>query len=406
MSDLLDKLKSLGLKIEKADEIELESKEELVSIEDVVDGTWLDIQEERVFVLEKQVPYGHLHGNIPLAIPNIHVSMPDFMEMHEAIIPEKILFIDTETSSLSSGAGSFVFLVGLAYFDKSDLKIMQIFMDQPHNEIAFLNYFDDVLSKFNTFVSYNGKAFDIPMLRSRFIMNKLPHSLDAFNHFDLLHTARRIWKIRLDSRRLADIETEILDFKRADEEIPGWLVPQIYFDYQDTGDASPLKGVFYHNEMDVVSLAAIFLHINQMLSRENIGDKVDARDIYSIGYTLSKLGHWETSEDFFQICLDKDLPDDVRNEAARNYAYSLKRQGKWKEAIEFWELAAKGNDALSCVELAKYYEHHIRDIQQALKWTRQAHKIIQKGSYSENELADIIHRQARLEIKKEKAKRK
>jgi uncharacterized protein len=406
MSDLLDKLKSLGLKIEKANEIELASEEELVPIEDVVEGTWLDIQGNRVFVLEKRFPYGHLHGNIQLTIPDIHVSMPDFMEMHETVIPEKMLFIDTETSSLSSGAGSFVFLVGLAYFDQADLKVIQIFMDQPHNEIAFLNYFDDILEKFNTFVSYNGKAFDIPMLRSRFIMNRLPHSLDTFNHFDLLHTARRIWKLRLESRRLGDIETEILDFKRADEEIPGWLVPQIYFDYQDTGDAGPLKGVFYHNEMDVVSLAAIFLHINHMLSRENADDKIDARDFYSIGYTLSKLGHWETSEEFFQACLDKDLPDDVRNEAARNYAYSLKRQGKWKEAIEFWEIAANNDDASSCVELAKYYEHRTKDIQQALKWSRQAHKIIKTGSHSESELADILHRQDRLEIKKKKAKRK
>ncbi len=404
MSDLLKKLKSLGLKIEKAVEIEPSINEELVPIEDVVDGEWVDIQDGKVFVVEKQFPYGYIHGNISIEKTNLNASMPDFMEIQADISPEDFLFIDTETSSLSSGAGSFVFLVGLAFFDESGLKVIQVFLDQPHHEIGFLNYLDNIIQKYNTFISYNGKSFDIPMLRSRFILNKLPQSLHTFNHFDLLHTARRIWKLRLESRRLADIETEILNFQRTDEEIPGWLVPQMYFDYQDSGDASPLKGVFYHNEMDVVSLAAIYLHINQMLSKENMSDNLDARDIYSIGSTLSKLGHLEISEDFFQAGLDKGLPDEVKNEAIRNFAYTLKRQEKWSVALSYWEIAANRDDYRSCVELAKYYEHRERDFALALKWTKRAHRILKKEKLPENQLNDILHRKSRIERKRDKAK--
>lgn len=406
MSDLLKKLKSLGLKIDKAIEIEPAEKKTQVQIDDVIEGKWIEIQGDRVFVFERNYPFGYKHGNLELTLPLINSSMNEFMEISTDISAEDLIFFDTETSSLSSGAGTFVFLVGLAYFNKSGLNVIQVFLDQPQNEIGFLNYIDEVLQKYNTFISYNGKSFDIPMLRSRYILNKLPQSLHTFNHFDLLHTARRIWKLRLESRRLADIETEILKFQRTDEEIPGWLVPQIYFDYQNSGDAGVLKGVFYHNEMDVVSLAALFLHINHIFSKETDNKDIDARDIYSIGITLSKLGLWETSEDFFHAGIEKGLPASVENEAIRSFANTFKRQEKWEEAISYWQKAAENSDFLSCIELAKFYEHREKDFKIALKWTKLAHKIVNKNKQSEDIVEEILYRKSRLEGKKSKIKRK
>lgn len=401
MSDLLKKLKALGLKIEKASDIEV-TREKSISIDEIIDGRWLEIQGEKVFILEKRIPFGQAHGNITLAPPQEFGFMSSFMGIDEDIQLDKLLFIDTETSSLSSGTGSFVFLIGISYFIEDGLEIIQIFLDQPHQELAFLNYFDELLEKFTTFVSYNGKAFDIPMLRSRFIMNKLPHSLDTFHHFDLLHTSRRIWKLRLESRRLADIETEILSFDRSDEEIPGWLVPQIYFDYLDSNDASPLKGVFYHNEIDVVSLAAIFIYINNMLSENGVSSAIDGRDIYSIGYTLGKMGLWKLSEEFYQSGIDKGLPDEFRNEAIRNFAYAYKRQEKWSEALKCWRIAAENGDYLSCIELAKYYEHRTKDLDTAIIWTNKAFICIEEPNRQELIIKEILHRKSRLDRKKEK----
>jgi uncharacterized protein YprB with RNaseH-like and TPR domain len=230
MEDLLDKLKALGLKVEKAVDLESPAVEKTAPIDQVVQGRWLNELTHGVFVIEKDIPLGSKYGQITLFPPENMDYLKEFAGIQSNLAVEKMLFIDTETSSLSTGAGSFVFMVGISFFSGENLRIIQLFMAKPEFEIELLCYFDDILKDFDTFVSYNGKAFDIPMLRSRYIINRLPVSFTDYQHLDLLHIARRIWKLRLDSRRLADIEKEILALTRSEEEIPGWLVPQIYFD--------------------------------------------------------------------------------------------------------------------------------------------------------------------------------
>ena len=400
MSDLLDKLKALGLNLEKAQDIET-PVDTSIPVEKVIDGKWVDLLGGRVFVLEKTLPMGHMHGNIPIEPPHDFNFLSQFMGIDAPLEFKDLLFVDTETSSLSTGTGSFVFLIGMSYFVDDGLKLVQVFLDHPNDELPFLSCLDDYLADFNTFVSYNGKAFDIPMLKSRFILNKLPSRLNDFYHFDLLHTARRIWKLRLESRKLGDIEKEILAFTRSSQEIPGWLVPQMYFDYLDSQDATPLKGVFYHNEVDVISLAALFIHINNLLCRHPDTPQ-DSLDSYAIAYTLGKLGIWDLSEDFYKAGIQKGLPDEVRNEAARNFALTLKRQNKWLQALDYWKFAADNGDFLSCIELAKYYEHREKDIQQALKWTGIALTIAEENGYPNIEMDTIRHRIDRLERKKRK----
>lgn len=400
MSDLLDKLKALGLNLEKARDIEA-PVDRTIPVEKVIDGKWVDHSGGRVFVLEKTLPMGHMHGNIAIEPPHDFNFLSQFMGIDAPLDFKDLLFVDTETSSLSTGAGSFVFLIGMSYFVDDGLKLVQVFLDHPNDELPFLSCLDDYLADFNTFVSYNGKAFDIPMLKSRFIMNKLPSRLNDFYHFDLLHTARRIWKLRLESRKLGDIEKEILSFTRSSQEIPGWLVPQMYFDYLDSQDAAPLKGVFYHNEVDVISLAALFIHINNLLSRHP-GTPQDSLDSYAIAYTLGKLGIWDLSEDFYKAGIQKGLPDEVRNEAARNFAFTLKRQNKMPQALDYWKFAADNGDFLSCIELAKYHEHHEKDIQQALEWVEIALAIAVEDGFSKTEMDTIRHRIDRLERKKRK----
>ena len=401
MDDLLNKLKSLGLKIDKAVHIEPEDRT-VLPIDKAVKGQWIEVQQERVFIVEKHYPAGYVHGKIQLEMTQNFNAMGSFINTDKPIQLDQLIFIDTETTSLSSGTGSFVFLIGVAYFDEAGLQVVQIFLDQPYRETPFLNYFDELIKRFSVFVSYNGKAFDIPMLRNRFVMNKLPHNLEDFQHFDLLHSARRIWKKRLESRKLSDIEKEVLSFHRSDEEIPGWLVPQIYFDYLESKDASTLQGVFYHNEIDVVSLAAIFLHINNLLSQTKNDAQPEGLDIYSIGYTLGKLGQWDLSEAYYQAGLAKGIPEKFRNEALRNYAYILKRQEKWTEAINHWESAAENGDCEACIELAKYYEHRAKDIDKAIVWTDMALKYAQ--SDTNWDIIKIKHRKNRLDTKIQKTR--
>jgi tetratricopeptide (TPR) repeat protein len=293
-------------------------------------------------------------------------------------------------------------MIGVAYFTDTSLKIEQIFLEKPECEAEFLCYFDELLKDFDTFATYNGKAFDIPMLRSRFILARLPVSFNQYAHLDLLHMARRIWKLRLESRRLAEIEKEILALSRNEEEIPGWLVPQIYFDYLESRDAAPLKGVFYHNEMDVASLAALFIHINQLLENGTTQKGADGRDAYSIGSAFVKMGKWDLSRDFLKTGMQQGLPDDLQKEAARGFAHTLKKQGQWEEAIQYWEFAAQLGDYAACIELAKYFEHRQNDCQNALKWVEIASEMSGDPNYDQSSL-DL--RRKRLDTKQKKSER-
>lgn len=398
MNHLLDQLKALGLKVEKAVDIEAPLERSL-PLDQLIDGHWLDDVGKGVFIVEKIVPLGSSHGAIILEAPEDFSTFSRFVEIDPQKHLNDLLFIDTETSSLSTGAGSFVFLVGLAYFVENGLQVVQIFLDSPQNELEFLSHLDTILANFSTFVSYNGKSFDIPMLRNRFILNRLPAQFGNYSHIDLLHTARRIWKLRLESRKLGDIEKEILSYRRGEEEIPGWLVPQIYFDYLESADASSLKGVFYHNEIDVVSLAALFIHINKLLLKQTEPEQGDSRDVYSIANTLGKLGMWELSETFYKSGLEQGLPEGLQNEAARNFAYALKRQDKWAEALRYWQFAADNDDYLACIELAKYYEHREKTYETALQWVESALRIAEDQAVDRE---SVNHRRERLQKKCEK----
>jgi len=325
-----------------------------------------------------------------------------FLKREKTTKPSDLFFIDTETSSLSTGTGTFVFLIGFAQLKDNALSMTQLFLDHPIDEKTLLSIFDQNLSPNSVFISYNGKAFDIPMLKNRFILNKIPHRLNDIEHLDLLHAARSLWKLRLESRKLSDIEHEILGFQRNDDEIPGWLVPQLYYDYIESGDAQPLKGVFYHNEMDVLSLVAILFYMNDLLAQNLPASALDSRDSVSIGYLFSKLGLWEQSDTFFQSGLQNGLPDDVHKSASKNYAFSLKKQKRLEESMSHFEQAAVRDDLISCVELAKYYEHQKKDYQKALFWVDKALSLLEFKQAKTKEGKPILIRKQRLERKFER----
>ena len=149
----------------------------------------------------------------------------------------------------------------------------------------------------------------------------------------------------------------------------------------------------------MVSLAALFIHINNLLLNQLSENERDSRDTVSVALSLSKLGIWDLSEAFFRDGLEKGLPRDIQNEAARNFANSLKHQGRWEDAVIFWGSAAENNDYLACIELAKYYEHHQRLYKTALQWAQQAARIAVEQHINPDE---INHRLKRLAEKCER----
>jgi len=400
MSDLLKKLQSLGLKIEKGSDI-ISEPYKGKSIDQIIHGEWIESRSGRVFVVKEIFPFGSAHGNVKFEKELRFGSLAEFwgIDQIEAMNLKDFLFFDTETSGLSLGAGTIIFLFGCCFFSDNGLEVLQIFLEDPASELIFLNNIDELFQNHKCLVSYNGKSFDLPMLRTRMILNRLHYLNLAKPHLDLLHFARGLWKLRLDSRKLSDIEKDILEFQRSEDEVPGWLVPQLYQDYLSTGDASPLEGVFYHNKNDVVSLAALFSHVTRLVSEKSSLESANRLDIISIGNIYQKSGNLSLSEIFYQQGLDKGDPSELDNKILRNFALLLKKQGKWEEALELLEIAAKKDDITACVELAKYFEHKVVDLFSASIWVETAIGIMIRSEGAEKTMRELLHRKRRLESK-------
>jgi uncharacterized protein len=314
-----------------------------------------------------------------------------------------IVFLDTETTGLVGGTGTLVFLVGLGFFLDGKFKVVQIFLDNPDDEVSFLSAVSQFLSPFKLIVTYNGKSFDIPLLTSRYILNNLVPPFSDYPHLDFLHVARKLWSNRLPSRRLVDLEVSLLHIARTSEEIAGYKIPDIYFDYLDQGVSDLLPNVFYHNSMDIYSLAAL-LNIGSNLTSRNFREshKVDQRDLVSIARIHEEILDEQEASALYELGLNSDLPIGLYSKTIRRLGKLYKKRGEWDRAVDLW-VDASGKDLNSCIELAKYYEHQKKDYPNARVWAEAALGIImmddQNGNIQAKEKKDLEIRLKRI-IKK------
>ncbi|MFN8609980.1 MAG: ribonuclease H-like domain-containing protein [Vulcanimicrobiota bacterium] len=168
----------------------------------------------------------------------------------------RMLYLDTETTGLAGGSGTYAFLIGLAFFEGSRLRVEQLIMRSHNEEKAMLQYLIERLEQCDGLVTFNGKSFDIPLLQTRLIMNRLRYDLEELPHLDLLPVARRLWSGALENCKLETLETRILGLPRQGD-VPGWMVPQIFFRYLQTGCARGLAQVAEHNRRDVLTMVGL-----------------------------------------------------------------------------------------------------------------------------------------------------
>jgi uncharacterized protein YprB with RNaseH-like and TPR domain len=183
--------------------------------------------------------------------------------------PQKWLFLDIETTGLSGGTGTYAFLIGLAWWDGGGLQVEQFFMRDFSEEHSLLHELAKRVAERPVLITFNGKSFDWPLLQSRFTMTRSIAIPALAAHLDLLHPARALWKMRIGSVRLTELERHVLDSNRLgwrrEDDISSALIPQHYFDYLRGGSPRPLAGVVKHNQMDLRGLAALYCKINEML---------------------------------------------------------------------------------------------------------------------------------------------
>src|ERR1700722_1756023 len=295
--------------------------------------------------------------------------------------PAKWLFLDTETTGLSGGTGTYAFLIGLAWWDSAGLQVEQLFMRDFHEEHSILHELSARLAERPVLVTFNGKSFDWPLLENRFTMTRAIKTPKLAAHLDLLHPSRALWKLRLGSVRLVELERHVLDAPRLgwhrDEDVLSSMIPQHYFDYIRGGPAEPLAAVIRHNQMDLRGLAAILARIEGLLNAaERADEDVESLDLFGLSRFLHKRGERDRAHSACSQALDLGLPAEHRPKARRELAQHAKRRGDHDRAVSLWQelafdapRAAEEADVIdaihACEQLAMYYERRVKDLERA-----------------------------------------
>jgi uncharacterized protein len=374
-------------------------------LEERLPGTMLATPHGTVFVAETAISDDTIHGLHSFAglrtVTGSTLAMISKDSDLEFADVSGAVFLDTETTGLGMGAGTYVFLVGAGYLDGHDFRVKQFFLTGPGHEIAFLAALTEFLGGFTTVVTFNGKAFDLPLLENRYIRHRQSPPFTDPPHIDLLHPARRIWKRRLESCALSSLEAQILGLARTQQDVPGWEIPSRYFRYQRSGDSRELEGVFYHNLQDILSLAALTVHVDRVLANPVCGLITDAQDFLSLGKAFARGGDTETALLCFEQARRRPMQASDRADCLIRSATLQKRDRRWDIAVQIWETLVDegGEPALyGRVELSKYYEHIERDYLAALEHVQAALHVAElyDSSWPEASERDLNHRLSRL----------
>jgi uncharacterized protein len=292
------------------------------------------------------------------------------------------LFLDTETTGLAGGSGTYAFLVGLAWWETDGFVVEQYFMRHHGEEPSLLFEILDRLAQRRILVTFNGKSFDWPLLQTRFQMTRLGSIPAPLAHLDLLHPARRLWRQDLESVALAQLEKHILRLDR-EHDIPSETIPQRYFDFLRGGSPDAIAEVFRHNQMDLCGLAKLALHMIQVLSDPEKND-CSAGELLGISRLLQKRGEKHLAGRICQKALEGGLPVEAERAARRELALLAKRECNFELSNALWEkLLDDTPEGLRAYEqLAIFYEHHAALPQKAATISRQAIIRLQEAFHS------------------------
>ncbi|HVO59188.1 MAG TPA: ribonuclease H-like domain-containing protein [Dongiaceae bacterium] len=289
--------------------------------------------------------------------------------------PEKWLFLDTETTGLAGGTGTYAFLVGIGWWDAGGLQVEQLVMRDFSDEYSLLTELAARIAERPVLVTFNGKSFDWPLLESRYLMTRTIRVPQLAAHLDLLHPARAVWKLRLGSVRLVELERHVLDAPRLgwtrEDDVPSSQIPQFYFDYLRGGPATPLAGVVRHNRMDLRGLAALFGKLNSLLGTPHHPDG-EGLDLFGLSRYLQRRGQAGRAESACAAARDRGLPEPVDAQALYQLARMAKRRKEFARAAElFTELLEDPQFcAAACEELAIFQQSRNKDPRKALEFAR------------------------------------
>ncbi len=300
------------------------------------------------------------------------VSLPGAVaELVEPVAAPGTVFLDTETTGLAGGTGTYVFLVGLATWHDRRLRITQYFLGDLGAEGAFLAAVRDAIADARRLVTFNGRTFDLPLLETRYLLARAPWWGPELPHVDLYPLARALWRARVGDCRLMTLESTLLDLDRGDD-LSGAEMPRLYFRYLRTQDVRALPRIFAHNRWDLVALAALAARAEAILAGPD--SRHDPSDWLGAARWLERRQP-DRSAAFYEAALEAGLPGSLRGRAAWRLGRLWRRAGRVTEALRLWAGVVESANLPPLgllADLAKLYEHYARDLGAALILTRTA----------------------------------
>jgi uncharacterized protein len=352
-------------------------------IEHYVEGCLEQNAVGEYFMARQTLPFGRPYGKLRVAdvsTADLH-ALELFLEDNALPDPSELVYLDTETTGLAGGTGTCAFLIGLGMIEGADFVVRQFFLRDYPDEKAILAALAQTLGAYKGLVTFNGKTFDVPLLETRYSLARQRSPFGRIIHLDLLHPARRLWKLRLESCHLTNLEREVLNISRKGD-VPGSEIPGIYFDYLRTGDARGLQAVFYHNALDIVTLAALTAELARLIGAElSSGDqsspteRVHGLDLFSLSRIFERAGDTARSVSVCRRALDSGLPAPFEPRALWHLAAQHKRRREYDQAVEIWEEIARRRSAWfveALEQLAIHAEHRRRDAGAAIQFTERA----------------------------------
>jgi len=327
--------------------------------------------------LTRDVTYGAAHRHGVFAVEELASAGRALTRLDPAgrvVEPEKLLFLDTETTGLGQGAGNVPFLIGIGWWTAGGFTVRQFLIRHPGEEAAMLAVLAETLPSFTHLVTYNGRTFDWPLVKNRYVLQRMGVPKDPA-HFDFLYPSRSLWRTTMPSVRLGAVEEAKLGVFR-EEDVPGSMAPALYFQYLAERDCSVLEGVVRHNETDIVTLLTLAIHFGKLLEPEAVVgfEGMSAAELLRLGLWYERLG-FEAEACGAIDALAARPPEEAApcfGEAAAFY----KRRKRWADAIRLWRTLAEGGRLRAAlepyVELAIAYEHRLKDADAALYWTDEA----------------------------------
>jgi hypothetical protein len=381
MSDLQEQLAILRHRMarvmeECAEKYEAPAPPQRFHIEEWMPGEEIETSQGKHF--ESETFYGRHRRHGSAYIGSLAELPRDLLEIISGgtvrdIPPEDWAFLDTETTGLAGGTGTCAFLVGVGRITPEGFRVRQFFMRDYGEEASLLDALSRHLAAFRVMITYNGRAFDQPLLETRYRLNRARAPFEKFVHLDLLHGARQLWKLRFDSCRLVELEQQVLGVERQGD-LPGALIPYVYFEYLRTGEMARLLPVFHHNAIDILTLACLTGIVPYAFKDPEGKDPAGAplrngAEMAGVARWLRNAGEIEQARTLFRRAIDAGLPDEILFQTLWHVAALERKLGCDEAALGIWsDLAAAKNPFRSRAleELAKHYEHRQKQYALAL----------------------------------------